>query len=116
MTFVFWEIFKIHAQPWKKEQLSARHMVTAALARAGKEQAPALEQASAIEQLKKKRTKPKTEQEPNSVERSERVANLIAGWGTPVKTAPSTPRQDNLPAKVRETRLSGKWNKVEVGN
>jgi len=89
-----------------KEQLSARHMVTAALARAGKEQAPALEQASAIEQLKKKRTKPKTEQEPNSVERSERVANLIAGWGTPVKTAPSTPRQDNLPAKVRETRLS----------
>merc|ERR1711892_347919 len=89
-----------------KEQLSARHMVTAALARAGKEQSPVLEQASAIEQLKKKRTKPKTEQEPNSVERSERVANLIAGWGTPVKTAPSTPRQDNLPAKVKETRLS----------
>merc|ERR1711892_1003383 len=52
-----------------KEQLSARHMVTAALARAGKEQSPVLEQASAIEQLKKKRTKPKTEQEPNSVER-----------------------------------------------
>ena len=112
MTFDFWEIFEIQANPWIKEQLSARHMVTAALARAGKEQAPA----SAIEQLKKKRTKPKTEQEPNSVERSERVANLIAGWGTPVKTAPSTPRQDNLPAKVKETRLSGKWNKVEVGN
>lgn len=101
-----------------KEQVSARDMVTAALARAGKQQPPPEPVQSAAQQLKK-RTKPDGQaaasndrvQELNNMERSERVANLIAGWGTPVnqqQAQPSTPKQDHLPAKVKETRLSGK--------
>ena len=45
--------------------------------------------------------------ELNQVDRSEKVSNLIKGWGTPSK-APSTPKQENLPAKIKQTRLSGR--------